>query len=74
MKSNLERAQDFTIGQCLSDWPEDATYDEIIRILRDDERDEDGYPLVTVWQPLEDTDIVHIMENMVSANYRLLSE
>jgi hypothetical protein len=74
IKTNLERAQDFTIGQCISDYPDGATYDEIIQMLRDDARDEDDYPLVTVWQPLEDTDIVHVMENMVSANTRLLDE
>lgn len=74
MKTNLERAQDFVIGQCISDYPDGATYDEIIKMLLDDASDEDDAPLVTVWESLEDTDIVHIMENFVSAVTRLLNE
>ena len=75
MKTNLQKAQDFTIGQCLSDYPPEAGYDEIVEILLDDERnysDEEDSPLVTVWEPFEYADIVHIMDNMVSATKRLL--
>jgi hypothetical protein len=75
MKTNLELAQDFAIGQCLSDYPPDASYQEICDWLdcdtRDDETDE---PMVTPWQPFEYCDVVHIMDNMVSAVERLLHE
>ena len=73
MKTNLQKAQDFVLGQCLSDYPEDATYQEIcdwIECRTDD--DETGNPLVTVWEPFEDCDVLHIMHNMVSAVTRLL--
>ena len=73
MKTNLEIAQDFAIGQCLSDYPPDASYDDICLMLRCDERDEEtDEPLVTVWEPFEYLDVEHIMDNMVSAVERLL--
>jgi hypothetical protein len=75
MKTNLQKAQDFVIGQCLSDYPPDASYQEICNWLecdtRDDETDE---PMVTPWQPLEYCDVLSIMDNMVSAVTRLLDE
>ena len=77
MKTNVQKAQDFTIGQCLSDYPPEANYDEIVEILLDDERnysDEEDSPLVTVWEPFEHADIVHIMDNMFSAVKRLLDK
>ena len=76
MKTNLEIAQDFAIGQCLSDYPPELTYQEILDLLNDDEmnEDEDGSPLVTVWEPFEYLDVEHIMDNMVSAVERLLNE
>ena len=68
MKTNLQKAQDFAIGQCLSDYPARASYSKIIELLASDSR------RVTVWEPFEDCDVVHIMENMVSAVERLLNE
>ena len=74
--TNLEIAQNFAIGQCLSDYPPNATYEEILDLLNDDEinQNEDGEPLVTVWQPFEYLDVEHIMDNMVSAVERLLND
>lgn len=74
MKTNLELAQDFVIGQCLSDYPADATYAEIYEWIENDTKDEDGVPLVTPWELLEYCDILHIMDNMVSAVERLLDK
>ena len=71
--TNLQIAQDFAIGQCLSDYPPDLTYQEILDLYNDDERDDDDAPLVTVWEPFEYLDIEHIMDNMVSAVERLLN-
>jgi hypothetical protein len=72
-KTNLEKAQDFVIGQCLSDYPPNATYAEICDWIAcdtcDDETDE---YMVTVWEPFEHCDILHIMDNMLSATLRLL--
>ena len=72
MKSNLEKAQDFVIGQCLSDYPPDASYEEIVAWYIEDRRYFDGEPKVTAWEPFEDCDVIHIMDNMVSAVTRLL--
>lgn len=75
LNDNLKRAQDFVLGQCLSDWPQNSTYDEVCAWIecntRDDETDE---PLVTVWEPFEYCDILHIMDNMLSATVRLLED
>ena len=75
MKTNLEKAQDFVLGQCLSDYPLGATYQEICDWLDcgayDEETDE---PMVTPWEPFEHLDVVYIMDNMVSAVERLLNE
>ena len=71
--TNLQIAQDFAIGQCLSDYPPDLTYQEILDLYNDDERGDDDEPLVTVWEPFEYLDIEHIMDNMVSAVERLLN-
>lgn len=73
MKTNLQKAQDFALGQCLSDYPPNATYEDICLMLRCDERDEETDELlVTVWQPFEYLNVEHIMKNMVSAVTRLL--
>jgi hypothetical protein len=66
MKTNLQKAQDFAIEQCLSDYPPRAPYAQILDLI------ESGSRRVSVWEPLEYCDVVHIMENMVSAVTRLL--
>lgn len=66
MKTNLQKAQYFAIGQCLSDWPQRASYKKIIELLNKDSQS------VTPWEPLEYCDVGHIIENMVSAVTRLL--
>lgn len=66
LNDNLKRAQDFVIGECLSDYPPEATYAEIRELILDDDNS------VTVWEPFEYCDILHIMDNMLSATVRLL--
>ena len=58
-KTNLEKAQDFVLGQCLSDYPPDATYAEICDWIADDDES------VTIWEPFEDLDVVEIMDGMI---------
>lgn len=72
MKTNLQKAQDFVIGECLSDYPEDATYEEIIGFILEGTEDEDAAQLVTIWEPLEDLDITPYMDCKVEAVKRLL--
>ena len=66
MKTNLQKAQDFALGQCLSDYPPRASYDKILELI------DSGSRRVSVWEPLQDCDVAHIMDNMVSAVTRLL--
>ena len=56
MKSNLERAQDFAIAQWLSDYPEDMTYAQIIKVLRKDKwskPDDEWKESITPWYLIE---------------------
>jgi hypothetical protein len=64
-KTNLEKAQDFVIGQCLSDYPPDATYEQICELIADDDES------VTIWEPFEDLDVVEIMDGMIDDLVRL---
>ena len=66
MKTNLQKAQDFAIEQCLSDYPPRASYAKILELI------DSGSRRVSAWEPLEDCDVIHIMDNMVSAVTRLL--
>ena len=72
MKSNLQKAQEFTLGQCLSDYPPHWTYAQIIEYI--EEENQDNADCISVWEPFEYLDIVTIMDNMVSAVTRLLDE
>lgn len=64
-KTNVEKAQDFAIGQCLSDYPPDATYEQICELIADDDES------VIIWEPFEDLDIVEIMDGMIVDLMRL---
>jgi hypothetical protein len=70
--TNLERAQFFVMGQCLSDWPENATYDQVCEMIENDKCGEDDEPLVVIWDPFEDLDVLEIMDNMLFATIELL--
>jgi len=76
MQTNLEIAQDFVLGQYLSKYQTNLSYEENIDLLIIDELniDENHRPLVTAWEPLEYCDMQLIMDNMVSAVERLLNE
>lgn len=76
----LQKAQDFAIGQVLSEWDCDFDYDDIIRVLRSDEY-ADGVDAVVEsvvpWEPYENdygTDIADTIENMVSDLVRLFGD
>lgn len=52
----LQKAQDYTLGQVLSDWYYALTYDDIIRVLRSDayqDGEVDVLEWVTPWRPYE---------------------
>lgn len=76
----LQKAQDFAIGQVLSEWDCDFDYDDIIRVLRSDEY-ADGVDAVVEsvvpWEPYENdygTDIADTIENMVFDLVRLFGD
>ena len=66
MKTNLQKAQNFAIEHCLSDYPPRASYAKILELIDSSAR------RVSVWEPREYCDVAHIMDNMVSAVTRLL--
>lgn len=73
--TNLERAQTFAIEHCLSDYPPDATYDEICDwIANDTEDDETGERMVTVGEAFEYQDVLVIMDDLVASVKHLLDE
>jgi len=70
----LQKAQDFAIGQVLSEWDCDYDYDDIIRVLRSDEYADGETDSVTPWEPYENdygTDIADTIEGMVQDLVRL---
>lgn len=73
--TNLERAQTFAIEHCLSDYPPNATYEEICDwIANDTDDDETGEPMVTVWEAFEYQDVLVIMDDLVVSIKKLLDE
>lgn len=76
----LQKAQDFAIGQVLSEWDSDFDYDDIIRVLRSDDY-ADGIDAVVEsvvpWEPYENdygTDIADTLEGMVQDLVRLFGD
>ena len=76
----LQKAQDFAIGQVLSEWDSSFDYDDIIATLRSDAY-ADGIDWaveqVTPWEPYENdygTDVADTIENMVSDLVRLFGD
>lgn len=72
--SNLKKAQNFVIGQCLSDYPPSASYSQICNWFERGSKNKSGEYTVTAWEPFEDVDVIHVMDNMVSAVERLLND
>jgi len=76
----VQKAQDFAIGQVLSEWDSSFDYDDIIATLRSDayEEGEDwAVEQVIPWQPYENdrgTDIADTIEGMVSELVRLFGD
>ena len=67
--TNLEKAQWYAKGECLADYYEDYTYDEVCKMLvsSDLNQDEDGDTIVFPSEELEDTDVVAVMDMIVNA-------
>lgn len=69
--TTLQKAQDFALGQVLSDWDPALEYDDIIRVLRSDgfeDGEEDAVEQVTPWQPydnLSGSQVADEIEGMV---------
>jgi hypothetical protein len=84
--TNLEKAQRLAMGFCLSDYPEDWTYDQVYEALEkdepvydhnpneDDDEDDEDEPRVTVWEPFEYLDVLEVMSDLVYHVNRLLDE
>ena len=73
----LQKAQDFALGQVLSEWDCDFDYDDIIRVLRSDEYADGETDSVTPWEPYENdygTDIADTIEGMVQDLVRLFGD
>jgi hypothetical protein len=76
----LQKAQDFAIGQVLSEWDSTFDYDDIIATLRSDafaEGEDWALEQVVPWQPYEDdsgSDVAQTIENMVSELVRLFGD
>ena len=72
-RTTLEKAQDFALGQVLSEWDPKLDYDHIIAILRSADY-EAGYDTlrekVVPWYPYENnlsgSDTANVIEGMVS--------
>jgi hypothetical protein len=67
--TNLEKAQRYAMGECLADYYEDYTYEEVCKMLDDQSlnQDEDGQTIVYASEVLEDTDVTEIMDMLVDA-------
>jgi hypothetical protein len=67
--TTLEKAQWYAKGECLADYYEDYTYEEVCKMLNDDSlnQDEDGDTIVFPSEELEDTDVVAVMDMIVNA-------
>jgi hypothetical protein len=67
--TTLEKAQRYAMGECLADYYEDYTYEEVCKMLNDDSlnQDEDGDTIVFPSEELEDADVVAVMEMIVNA-------
>lgn len=73
--TNLERAQIFAIEHCLSDYPPNATYEEICDWIACDTYDkETEEPMVTVWEAFEYRDVLVEMDDLVVSVKKLLDE
>jgi hypothetical protein len=76
----LQKAQDFVMGQVLSEWDSTFDYDDIIATLRSDayaEGEDWALDQVTPWEAYENdygTDIADTMENMVSDLVRIFGD
>ena len=67
--TTLEKAQRYAMGECLADYYDDYTYEEVCKMLNDDSlnQDEDGLSIVFPSEALEDADVIGIMDMIVNA-------
>jgi hypothetical protein len=74
MKTIEQKAQDFALGQILSEWEQGMTYEDILRVLEsedpeENEKDDGGGWRVVAWQPYEmdePREIAQAIRDMVS--------
>ena len=72
--NNLDKAQRLAMGFCLSDYPDDWTYDQVYEEIEKHDPEYDDNPRVTIWQPFEYLDVLEIMSDLVYHVNRLLDE
>jgi hypothetical protein len=67
--TTLEKAQWYAKGECLAEYYEDYTYEEVCKMLGDDSlnQDGDGDTIIFPSEELEDTDVVAVMDMIVNA-------
>lgn len=64
---NIEKiAEELALGLLLSDYPTDASYEDVIEMIATKAQDTMGYPLVTFWEPLESADPGWVVEAIQS--------
>lgn len=67
--TTLEKAQRYAMGECLADYYDDYTYEEVCKMLNDDSlnQNKDGLSIVFPSEALEDADVIGIMDIIVNA-------
>ena len=63
--TNLEQAQQLALGMCLSDYPDGMSYDDVVDCIVNDKTDKDGDYLVTVWEGVEEMEVVDFMDDLI---------
>lgn len=82
MRTIEQKAQDFAMGQILSEWEDGMTYEDIIEVLESDdpdqnERDDGGGWRVVAWQPYEmdePWEVAQAMRDMVAELIRVFGD
>ena len=67
--STLEKAKRYAMGECLADYYEGYTYEEVCKMLDDHSlnKDKKGQTIVYPSEALEDTDVTYVMALVVDA-------
>lgn len=57
----INNAKEGALGQYLSSWPEDLSYDSVIYYLRTGAKTSEDKP-ISIWEPFEDHDVTYVAE------------